>query len=311
MPFFSVIIPLFNKEKHIQDTLQCVLNQSFTYFEIIIINDGSTDDSLKVLKKITDSRIIIIDQENQGASHARNTGLANAKGKFIALLDADDIWDCTFLENINKAIIQYPNEYVFTSAIAYKYEKKTVPVRYSFKSKNNIIKLDYFKASQKYTILSGSSTIFKKTILKITGNFDETIKSGQDTDLWIRIGINFPIIFVNKLLVYYIYNTSSLSNTTTNITHKPKFDKYKIEEQNNHYLKKFLDNNRFSLAILSKLNNDLESYSYYRSNINESNLSLKKRLILRLPKWILKLLLQIKKLKNTKTHYPILTEIKS
>ena len=89
-PYFSVIIPLYNKEKYITDTLNSALNQSFQDFEVIIVDDGSTDESLEVVSRFQDPRIKIYKQENQGASVARNYGISQSQSDLIALLDADD-----------------------------------------------------------------------------------------------------------------------------------------------------------------------------------------------------------------------------
>ncbi|QYS89019.1 glycosyltransferase family 2 protein [Flavobacterium davisii] len=89
---FSVIIPLYNKENYIYNTLTSVIDQSYSNFEIIIVNDGSTDKSLEIIQNINDSRIRIFNQQNKGVSSARNLGIKNAKGTLIAFLDADDLW---------------------------------------------------------------------------------------------------------------------------------------------------------------------------------------------------------------------------
>ncbi len=302
-PFISVIISVYNKEAYLEQTLNSVLKQTFTNFEVIIINDGSTDNSLKAIKQFKDSRIKIIDQDNHGASHARNQGLEIAKGDYIALLDGDDFWELSFLECIVKAIKLHINQNIFTSAIAHKYDNTIVPVSYSFEMDKGIQILDYFEASQDHSILSGSSVVFKKSILNITGTFDETIKSGQDTDLWIRFGLHFPVVFINKVMVYYVYNTSSLSNTTVNLKDKSKFDKYIEEEKCNLNLKRFLDRNRFSLAILSTLNKDKSSYLFYRNSLSLENLSFKRKVLINSPRWILKIVLKLKSLKGQKTYY--------
>lgn len=301
-PYFSVIISVYNKEMYISQTLNSVIKQSFIDFEIIIINDGSRDNSLNTIKQFKDSRIKIIDQDNHGASHARNQGLEIAKGDYIALLDGDDFWDEQFLETISDAISKNPDEAIFTTAIAHKYDN-IVPVSYSFKMDKDIQILDYFEASQDHSILSGSSVVFKKSILAITGIFDETIKSGQDTDLWIRFGLHFPVVFINKVMVYYVYNTSSLSNTTVNLKDKSKFDKYIEEEKCNLNLKRFLDRNRFSLAILSTLNKDKNSYLFYRNSLSLENLSFKRKVLINSPRWFLKIVLKLKSLKGQKTYY--------
>ncbi|MBR9914085.1 MAG: glycosyltransferase family 2 protein [Algicola sp.] len=302
-PFFSVVISIYNKEKFIVQTLESVLAQTFTDFEIIIVNDGSTDNSLKLIQNFQDARLTIIDQQNSGASVARNNGMAAAKGVFIALLDGDDIWDPDFLKYIHEATVVHPDKCVFTTALAHLYDGKIIPVTYSFKSDADTLVLDYFKSSQQHTILSGSTAVFKKEILKTTGVFDRQIASGQDTDFWIRIGLHYPIVFINKVLVFYVYNRESLSNTTTNLSLKPKFDKYYDEENTNKYLKLFLDRNRFSLAILSKLNDDTASYNYYRNALSKKNLSLKHQILIDAPKWLLKMLLKIKSASGKKAYH--------
>ncbi|MGB3605774.1 MAG: glycosyltransferase [Psychroserpens sp.] len=310
-PFFSVVISVYNKELFISKTLNSVLNQTFKDFEVIIINDGSTDQSLDILNAFEDQRITIISQENAGASQARNTGMAVAKGVFIALLDGDDLWEPLFLESIHELTKKHPSYSVFGAAIAHKHEQKITPVPYSFEHFKDERILDYFKASKRHTILSGSSTIFRKDILKKTGNFDTTIASGQDTDLWIRIGLNYPIVFLNTVLVYYVQNEHSLSNITTDVNAKSKLDKYLEEEKTNSDLKIFMDNNRFSLAILGRLNHNERAYNYYKSGISQQHLSLKRRILLNAPKWMIKLFLNFKKAKKEKTYFPVLEATKS
>mgnify|MGYP001821840789 CR=1 FL=1 len=310
-PFFSVVISIYNKETYILNTLQSVVDQTYENFEIIAVNDGSTDRSLEILKQFEDSRIIIINQENHGASYARNQGMAITKGRFVALLDGDDLWDKTFLSSMHDLINKYEDQSVFTAAIAHMHHKKIIPVHYSFTPTETVSVLNYFKASSRHSILSGSSAVFKKDILETTGVFDTEIKSGQDTDLWIRIGLHFPIIFLNKVLVYYVQNQNSLSNSTTNLSAKPKFDNYGKEEKENIYLKKFLDNNRFSMALLAKLNNETEAYNYYHGAISKTNLSMKRKLLLKTPIWLVKLFLRLRKANNVKTYYPILEDKKS
>ena len=106
MPFFSVIVPLYNKENFVENTLKSVLNQNFTDFEVIIVNDGSIDKSEEKVKGFNDDRIKYFYQENQGASSARNFGIEKANSNYIAFIDADDYWFPNFLQemfnNINE-----------------------------------------------------------------------------------------------------------------------------------------------------------------------------------------------------------------
>jgi len=302
-PFFSVIISLYNKEKHIAATLQSVLDQNFSNFEIIIVNDGSTDSSLSIISGFKDQRISIYSQENSGASNTRNNGISKANGQFIALLDGDDLWESSYLDEMYNTIAMFQDQAVFASAIAHKIENKIVPSQYASLPSKTVNVLNFFQYSLKQSLLSGSSTVFKKEILEVTGQFDPSIKSGQDTDLWIRIGLHYPIVFINKVLVYYVYSSSSLSNTSFNMSDKPKYLNYTEAEKKNNDLKKFLDINRYAMALKSKIYNDCDSFSFYKKHIDESNLSLTKQLLLQSPRWLLLLLLSFKSLKRQKLYY--------
>lgn len=302
-PFFTVIISLFNKEKHIAATLQSVLDQNFSNFEIIIVNDGSTDSSLSIVSGFNDQRISIYSQENSGASITRNNGISKANGQFIALLDGDDLWESNYLDEMYNTITQYQDQVVFASAIAHKIEDKIVPSQYTSLPSKSVNALNFFQHSLKQSLLSGSSTVFKKEILKVTGKFDPSIKSGQDTDLWIRFGLHYPVVFINKVLVYYVYSSSSLSNTSFNMSDKPKYLNYIEEEKMNSDLKKFLDINRYAMALKSKIYKDRDSLSFYKKHIDKSNLSLGKQLLLQSPRWLLLVLLSIKSLQRQKLYY--------
>lgn len=109
----SVVIPLYNKEKSIASTLQTVLNQTFTDYEIVIVNDGSTDNSVIEVEKVQDDRIRLIHQQNAGVSAARNRGIEEAKGELIAFLDADDEWKPEYLVTQYQLSLKYPECSVF------------------------------------------------------------------------------------------------------------------------------------------------------------------------------------------------------
>lgn len=303
-PFFSVIISVYNKAEYIKNTINSVLNQTYKDFEIIIINDGSTDDSEKIIKIFKDKRIRLITTKNQGASKTRNTGIKEASSNYIALLDGDDTWKAEYLQYMHNAINKFPSIKIFTVGISQKYKNNIVPVVYSFKQTELYGIHNYFEASKGYTLITSSSVVFNKTILRKTGLFDTSIVSGQDTDMWIRFGLYFDIVFINKQLGHYNFNTSSLSNTTFELSKKPKFDKYLIEEKENKDLKVFLDRNRYSMAILSKIQNDENHFSYYTSSLDLENLSFRQNLLLKSPKWLLNLLLKVKSLRGEKIYYP-------
>jgi glycosyltransferase involved in cell wall biosynthesis len=302
---FSVIISVFNKEKYIKATIESVLKQSFKDFELIVVNDGSTDNSLGIIEEFKDKRLRIISTKNQGASLCRNTGIKAASNTFIALLDGDDLWDADYLKKVQDCIISFPNESVFATAVAHKYKDKIVAATYNFKQEKTYAVRNFFESSLDHTIITSSSVVFKNEILKKTGYFDTSIVSGQDTDLWIRIGLNYKVVFINEVLAYYNYVPESLSNTVFSVKNKPKYDKYFELEKSNKNLKLYLDRNRFPLAILSKLEKNTERFKFYSSHINPKNLRPEQRIILFAPRWIVRLLLKLKSLNGEKLYYPV------
>ena len=294
MPFFSVIIPLFNKEKFIEATLKSVLNQTFIDFEILIINDGSTDNSATIIEEFDDPRIRYFLKENAGVSSARNDGIEKAQSNYISFIDADDYWYPDFLEEMFKIIQNYPQQKAFSAAIEIETSKKVIPASYSIVRTNDCEIVNYFTASSKETVICTSCAVFHKSIFEETGNFDITVKSGQDTDLWIRLGMNYPVVFSWKILARYIYDENSLSKNKNYLNKKINFSKFEQQEKTNPRLKKFLDLNRFSLAIKSKLIADDENFNCYYKAIDLKNITFKKRFLLAMPSVILKALIHLK-----------------
>lgn len=294
MSKFSVVISVYNKELQIANTINSVLNQTVQDFEIIVVNDGSTDNSKTVLSSFNDNRIRVFNTANNGASAARNFGIEQANNDYIALLDGDDYWHPFFLEEINTLQIKFPSEKVFATAIELQDNKVVYPAKYSIPSSPKHQVVNYFKGSQLKTLLSSSSIVIHKSVFKSIGVFDPLITSGQDTDLWIRIGLTYRIAFSRRVAARYINVTNSLSNTTVDVNNKSDFKKFEEAEKNNPDLKKILDLNRFSMAILSKRGKNKEKFEFYKSGIDYKNLNWKQKTLLKLPKLILDLLMRFK-----------------
>jgi len=293
-PFFSVIIPLYNKEKFIKNTIESVLNQEFNDFEILIINDGSTDSSLKQIEAFTDSRIKIFDQENKGVSVARNFGLAQAKGEYICFLDADDYWYPHFLSQMYKHIKLLPEQKVFTSAFELDIKNKNVPCIYSMKKTADYQIVDYFDASRKkHPVIGTSTSVFHRDVFEKSGVFDVRFRSGQDSDLWIRVGLHFPVVFIWKIGARYVYDPQGISRNRKKIKEKSDYSQYISLEKDNQKLKKFLNRKRYDLAIESKLQRNKANFKKFRSQIDYRNLSTKKRFLLCLPALVLLILVKV------------------
>ncbi|MGJ8667684.1 MAG: glycosyltransferase family 2 protein [Patiriisocius sp.] len=297
MAKFSVVIAVYNKESYIRKTLQSVLDQTFEDFEVIIYNDGSTDNSEVEILKFKDNRIRYYKGDNLGAAAARNFCIHKAKGTYIALLDADDVWNPIYLEEQNNSILKYNDYKVFATRTASLINGKTKKRIYSVDMKNGErYILNYFSSSLINSILHSSSTVIHKSIFDVIGFYNPQIKSGQDTDLYVRIGINYDIVFYNKSLVTYHVIKDSLFRSSKSVSDKPNFDQYEREEKTNQKLKKFLDLNRYSLCLLAKLDDDKESFEYFKDKIDFKNLNSKQKFLIKQNKYTLVLLKNIQKI---------------
>jgi glycosyltransferase involved in cell wall biosynthesis len=201
MPKFSIIVPLYNKVNHISRAIDSVLNQSFSDFELIVVNDGSTDGGEIVVSKYTDCRVVLINQANSGESAARNTGISKSNARYVTFLDADDAYDSDFLEIINKLVIDFPG------AAAYATHARDSAISQSQKSlmndpdrvENCWMIENYFECLNKgyFPVTSSSVCVKKQVLIKIKG-FDEKLKIGADIDAWIRIFLTSGIALSNR-----------------------------------------------------------------------------------------------------------------
>ena len=208
---FSVVIPLYNKELSIQNTILSVLNQSYQNFEIVVINDGSTDSSVNAVKSISDERIRLIHQENQGVSAARNRGIKEASYEWIAFLDGDDLWGANHLEEIIKMMNAFPDEKVFVTSFEYSDKRKM----FKHDRKSSFFKIDnYFKEAMKEFIMWTSIVVVNKGCFEQVEGFNVNINRGEDLDLWMRLAKNYNIIKSQKVTaIYNIEDPKSLTQS--------------------------------------------------------------------------------------------------
>lgn len=209
--FFSVIIPLYNKEKHIVRSIDSVLKQTYTNFELIIVDDGSTDNSVNEVMKIPDSRIKLIRQQNRGVSSARNEGIKFASHEYIGFLDADDTWKPFFLESIKNIIQMYPSAGAYGTSYEFvNINGNTTPrkkIKEIKKGDSGIV--NYFKESLETPVLSASSVVIPKYVIDKIGGFPINITRGEDLDMWIRIALNFEIVIYNEICATYFLNAEN------------------------------------------------------------------------------------------------------
>ena len=283
---FSIVIPLYNKENYIEKTLHSVLNQSYLNYEVIIVNDGSTDKSVDVVNQFSNKKIKIINQSNQGASSARNRGIAEASNQWIALLDADDIWLKNHLKELEKTINLLPKADMVGNAyeiILHKtFHKKPI---YSKSLPCVPAYIDnYFSYSLIDRLFITPAIAFKKNKFENVGGFDPNIISGQDTEFISRFAINFILGYNPNITVINLKETENNLSTTRDIYAKTVFiNKLRKYEKTNPSLKKYLDINRFSLALQSKINKDFQLYNSLAINIDFNNLTLKQKVLIKIP----------------------------
>ena len=296
MPFFSVVIPLYNKENYIQDTIESALNQTFADFEIIVVNDGSTDESLNIVENNNDSRIKTHSIKNSGVSRARNIGIQKAKSDYIVFLDADDLWKKNHLDELFKLLKANPDCGIYAMGY-FKIFNSSRPIKASFHGHDNFCGIveNFFLASTIDCIAWTSAVMIPKSTFKTIGYFNESLKSGQDTELWIRIALKEKVAFNSKATaIKVIHNNEKHLSSSQHVIDRLKIFKYFIEAENkNPTLKKYLDLNRFSMALERKKNGDLQNYEYLKSSILITNLNFKQRIILILPKTVIKTLSRI------------------
>ena len=211
MPTISVIIPAYNAEHTIQETLESVQKQTFSDFEIIVIDDGSTDRTLDIVREIADPRIKCFSYENGGVAMARNLGISHATGEFIAFLDADDMWTSDKLELQLGALQKYPEAGVAYSWTYFLYENE----QQSYVDTSNFYEGDvYADLLIKNFLHNGSNPLIRKQAIDTIGLFEITLVSCEDWDFYIRLASIYPFVLIQKAQVIY---RQSLGTKSSNI----------------------------------------------------------------------------------------------
>lgn len=302
MAFFSVIIPLYNKENYVENTLKSVLDQSFQDFEVLIIDDCSTDKSKQKVSPFVCEKIKIIQhQTNKGLSASRNTGIQNSNSNFLAFLDADDTWDKNYLEKIYELTQKFPEAHLFATHYLEIYSEN-IAVKTSSNLKNfnkDGIVPDFFESNLHQNIYCPSSLCVKKEVFEKIGGYDTKINYGEDVDFNIRANCSFQLAYSNTALVNNImFSENKITNSSLKDKTITNFDFYEPLAASNKSLKKYLDINRYMMASNYKKQNALIHFKRLKSGINKnskiSGLNLKQRILLELPPFVLRLISKIK-----------------
>ncbi|GEM62179.1 glycosyl transferase [Sphingobacterium faecium NBRC 15299] len=225
---FSVVIPLYNKELSIKETVYSVLNQTFKHFEIIIVNDGSTDNSLNVVNKIDDPRIKIVDKKNGGVSSARNIGIREASHEWVTFLDGDDLWELNHLEEYS-ITIQSNNKLNWLlsgyKAVNAKKEfiniyKKEGALHNVFDDLLNGLKIHTSTVCVKRELFANNSELY----------FKEGINNSEDREVWYKLCAldNNPYYVMKSLSIYKLDDVNSLTKIQTADHFLKLFDRIQV-----------------------------------------------------------------------------------
>lgn len=208
--YFSIIIPLYNKEKYILRAINSILNQSYKFYEIIVIDDGSTDNSYQVINTVKSPVLNKYKQTNRGVSAARNKGAEKAKYEFLVFLDADDEWETNFLENIYILTKNYPDSGIFATNNFFTLHNGNVfynKFDQLFFDNNHGIIENYFEVFVKYgnSPFSNSNFCIKKDLFLLLGGYKEGVTHTEDSDLWCRAALVSTIAYcILPLSNYYV-----------------------------------------------------------------------------------------------------------
>ena len=234
---FSIIIPLYNKAPYIRKALGSVFAQTYTDYELIIVDDGSTDESCAIADEFVReamgnglwaideennrqspiaNRLMLLKQQNAGVSAARNNGVAQATGDYLAFLDADDWWEPTYLERMAQLIEDYPEAGLYACNYVYYKPGKThvalnIPTGY----------INYPKAyheSGAMPVWTGA-TMMPREVFEEMGGFPMGIKLGEDFLLWAKIAMQYKVAFLNEPLAWYNNDVPTTLRATRNLHH--------------------------------------------------------------------------------------------
>lgn len=247
-PLASVIIPTYNRCWILGEAIESVLSQTFRDYELIVVDDGSTDGTQNLLKRF--DNLTVLSQENKGVSAARNRGIAQASGKFLAFLDSDDVWLPEKLAVQMAFFDKQPEARICqTQEIWIRNGRRIYPKQRHRKASGM-----FFERSLALCLVSPSAVVVEKELMAAVGGFDETLPACEDYDLWLRIGCRYPVYLLDLPLVI------KRGGHSDQLSAQRGLDKYRIQS-----LKNILERGELSdsqrAATLAMLQKKCEIYA--------------------------------------------------
>jgi glycosyltransferase involved in cell wall biosynthesis len=226
----SVIIPAFNRGWILEESIESVISQDFTDYELIIVDDGSTDNTQIILDKYRE-RLITIRQKNRGVSGARNRGIAAASGRYIAFLDSDDLWLPTKLSRQVDYFNTHPDALICQTEEVWIRNGLRVNPKKKHRKPSGMI----FEPSLSLCLVSPSAVMIHRRLFEEVGTFDENLPACEDYDLWLRISLKYPVYLIDIPLIV------KRGGHPDQLSRKPGLDKFRIQS-----LKKIIESNQLT-----------------------------------------------------------------
>lgn len=267
---FSVIIPLYNKAPYVAKAIQSVLSQTFTDYELVIMDDGSKDDSYEVALRTIEGNpnCHLYRQKNSGVSVARNNAVALSRGEYLCFLDADDWWDTHFLEEMSRLIAGFPEagiygtNYTIVNETKHKTREAQIGVEDGFE--RGYINYCQAYAKTMYMPLWTGAVCIPRDVFEEMRGFPEGIKLGEDFLLWMRIALKYKVAFLNRPLSYYNQDVEATGKGVKRKGYEPDsfmtfhFDQFEEAEKTNQDIKILLDRLRVYSLLRFRLENTYE-----------------------------------------------------
>lgn len=265
---FSVIIPLYNKSPYIEKALMSVMYQTFTDYELIVVDDGSMDDSAAKTETVLSEYSTphkLIRQQNAGVSVARNTGVAQSQGEYLCFLDADDWWDPDFLKEMSQLIDEYPDagiygtNYTIVNETKHKTRISPIGVEPGFES-GYINYCQVYAKTLAMPLWTGAVSI-PRCVFDETHGFPRGIRLGEDFLLWLQIALKYKVAFLNKPLSYYNQDVEIAYRGVIKTGYEPDsfmtfhFNQFMDDENKDHEVKVLLDRLRVYSLLRFRLAN--------------------------------------------------------
>ncbi|MBW4665550.1 MAG: glycosyltransferase [Chroococcus sp. CMT-3BRIN-NPC107] len=209
MPTVTVVIPTYNAIAYLPKTLESLFSQTFTDFEVIVVDDGSSDTTSEWICNLKDERLATVLQTNQGVSVARNKGIAVSSGKYVAFLDSDDLWEPTKLEKQVQCLEKNPDVgFVNTWIKTIDEQDNILGIVKAPEAEGNV----WMQIMEENVVLCGSVPMIRRSCFEDVGVFDTNLLSAEDWDLWIRLSAKYSLALIREPLVSYRQNLQSKSN---------------------------------------------------------------------------------------------------